>query len=235
MPSIADIVARIRAADLPVLFADTCSLVDVIRVPLRLDQLQRCIEGAQDLLQLATSPPTRCTLVIASFVRNEWLTHAGTEADNLRKHLAQVDEESDRLHSFCGLMGIAPPFQPSGYRLLPLADRLHDLSRQLLDCALQLDPDQDCIIRAHGRASTYVPPSRKGGEVKDSTIIEEYLEVCRRLQASGFTRKRVFCTSNTKDYCESGTRLHRTLALDFGTVNLGFAASLHWAVHEIKT
>jgi hypothetical protein len=33
MPSIADAVTQIQAADLPVLFADTCILVDVIRAP----------------------------------------------------------------------------------------------------------------------------------------------------------------------------------------------------------
>jgi hypothetical protein len=234
MPSLADAVAQIRAADLPVLFIDTCSIVDPIRAPLRPYECRGCIEAAGELLQLVAAAPARCTLVIASFVHGEWLTHAGPEADKLRDHLARVDVESERLHQYCALVGIAPPFSQSGYRLLPLADRLYDLSRQLRDAALRLDQDQDCIIRAHGRASAYTPPSRKGGEVKDSTIIEECLEVSRRLQASGFGRKQVFCTSNTKDYCEGG-RLHRVLAVDLGAAGLGFATNLPWAVHEIKT
>lgn len=234
MPSIAEAVARIRATDLPVLFIDTCSILDPIRTPLRPDELHGCIEAAQELLQFVTTTPARCMLIIASFVHGEWLAHAGPEADKLRDHLVRVDAESDRLHRFCGLVGIAPPFPQPGYRLLPLADRLHNLSRQVCDAAIRLDQDQNCIIRAHGRASTYTPPSRKGGEVKDATIIEECLEVSRRLQATGFARKQVFCTSNTKDYCESG-RLHQVLAVDLGAVSLGFATNLPWAVHEIKT
>jgi hypothetical protein len=234
MPCIADAVAQIQVADLPVLFLDTCSIVDPIRAPLRPDELPRCIEVAQELLQLVTMAPTQCSLVIASFVHGEWLTHAGPEADRLRDYLARVDAETDRLHRYCRLVAIAPSFPQSGYRALPLADRLHDLSRQLRDAAIRLEPDQDCNLRAHTRASTYTPPSRKGGEVKDSTIIEECLEVSRRLQAAGFGRKRVFCTSNTKDYCE-GKNLHQVLALDLGTVDLGFATNLPWAVHEIKT
>lgn len=234
MPSLVDAVSRIRAAGLPVLFLDTCSLVDPIRAPLRPDEFRGCVEAAQELSQLATANPARCTLVVASFVHGEWLTHAGPEADRLRDHLARVDAESDRLHGYCGLVGVAPPFPQSGYRLLPLADRLHGLSRQLRDAAIRLDPDQGCIIRAHGRASSYTPPSRKGGEVKDATIIEECLEVSRMLHAVGFAPKRVFCTSNTRDYCEGG-RLHRTLAVDFGSTGLGFATNLPWAVHEIRT
>src|SRR5207237_5980201 len=116
--------------------------------------------------------------------------------------LADSDEEAASLHGFCGHVGIVPAFSRAEYRLLPLAERLHDLSRRLLDAAVRLDPDHDCILRAYGRAISYTPPSLKGGEVKDSTIIEECLEVSRRLRAAGFTRKRVFCTSNKNDYCE---------------------------------
>lgn len=138
------------------------------------------------------------------------------------------------LHGFCGLMGITPPFPRPEYRLLSLAEGLHDLSRRLLDIALQLDPDHDCIFRAYGRASHYTPPSLKGGEVKDSTIIEECLEVSRRLEAAGFPRKRVFVTSNRRDYCEAGSHLHPLLSADFAAAGLGFATSLPWAVSEVK-
>jgi hypothetical protein len=81
MPSIADAVAQVQAAGLPVLFADTCSLLDVILAPLRPDELSGCVEAALELLELLTRPPFRCTLVVASFVRAEWQTHAGPEAD----------------------------------------------------------------------------------------------------------------------------------------------------------
>ena len=79
------------------------------------------------------------------------------------------------------------------------------------------------------------PPSQKGGEIKDSTILEECLEVCRLLQAAGFPRKRLFCTSKTDDYCDATKSLHPALAAEFGPVGLGFATNLPWAVHELKT
>jgi hypothetical protein len=120
MPSIAEAEAKIQASGLPVLFADTCILLDVIRAPLRPADLPVCVEAAFELLQ------------------------------------------------------------------------------------------------------------------KDSTIVEECLEVSRQLQAAGFSPKRVFCTSNRNDYCEKGSRLHSTLAADFGAAGLGFATSLPWAVNEIK-
>jgi len=235
MSAIAEVVANIVAADLPVLFIDTCNIVDVIRAPMRGEKLDRCIGAGQELLRLISVLPVQCTLIVASPVPDEWKTHAPAETDNLRKSLAQFDLDSARLHAACGLVGIAPTFAITEYGRTRLADALHDLSSRLLDSASRIDPDEMCNRRAFERACKYVPPSRKGGEVKDSVIVEEYLEVCRQLQSSGFSRKRVFCTSNTKDYCDSSKVLHANLDGEFTAVGLSFTSSLHWSVHEIAT
>lgn len=234
MPSIADAVAQIQAAGLPVLFTDTCSLLDVIRAPIRPDELKGCVEAARELLDLVTNPLTRCTLVVASFVPSEWRSNSGPETGKLREYLIKIDKQTDCLHGCCNLVGIAPSFPKPEYRLLTLEDRLSELSRRLLDGALSLDQDNDCNLRAHGRACSNTPPSCKGGEAKDSTIIEECLEVSRRLKAAEFARERVFCTSNKNDYCKAGSSLHPSLAIDFEAVGLGFATTLGQAVHEIK-
>src|SRR4051794_34419469 len=102
MPSIADTSAQLLAAGLPVLFVDTCSLVDVIRAPIRHDKLRGCVESAAELLQLATSASPRCVLVVASFVPGEWLDHAGPTADDLKKHLARLDDQAACFHDACG-------------------------------------------------------------------------------------------------------------------------------------
>lgn len=233
MPRLADASAQLLAAGLPVLFLDACSLLDVIRAPTRL--LKGCVESAAEMLRLVTSAPAGCTLVVGCFVPGEWHTHAGPTAEELRKHLLRMDEQAAYFHDSCGFLGMALSFGRPVYGGSGLAGRLQDLSQQLLDRAIHLDPHNDTNLRGFTRAATYPPPSRNGGEVKDATIIEECFEVCRGLQAAGFARKRVFCTSNTADYCESGGRLHPALAVDFGAVGLGFTTTLPWAVHEITT
>ncbi|MGC8644008.1 MAG: hypothetical protein ACP5XB_29465, partial [Isosphaeraceae bacterium] len=192
MSTIDEAVEKILGAELPVLFLDTCVLLDIIRAPLRPAQLRGCLQAALELRHLAGVPPIRCLLVVASFVPGEWLTHAEAEVQNLRAHLNDFDEEASLLHGFCNLVGITPSFPKPEYGVLSLAEKLHDVSRQLLDGSLSLEPDHACIIRAYGRATTYSPPSRKGGEVKDSTIVEECLEVSRRLEAADFLPKKVF-------------------------------------------
>jgi hypothetical protein len=235
MPNITDAAAHLHAAGLPILFLDTCSIVDIIRGPMRPDKLSGCVEAAVELLQLATSTPACCSLVVGSFVPGEWLNHAQATADDLRKHLARLDDQASYFHDACTFLGITLPFGRPTYEGVGLMNRLYDLSKQLLDAALRLDAHNDTNMRAFARAATNTPPSRKGGEIKDSTIIEECLEVCRQLHAAGFGRKRIFCTSNTNDYCDTGGGLHAVLATDFAAVGLHFVTNLPWAVHEVKT
>ena len=49
MPSIADTVAQVVAAGVPVLFLDTCSILDVIRAPLPERKLAGCVQAATEL------------------------------------------------------------------------------------------------------------------------------------------------------------------------------------------
>ena len=144
-----------------------------------------------------------------------------------------MEEHSAHFHDACQALGIAAPFGRSSYAQLGLAEALRDLSNEILDLALCLDADDGSRSRAVTRVVRKIPPSQRSGEVKDSAIIEEYLAVCRQLQAAGFARKRVFCTSNTSDYCEAGSQLRASLEAEFYASGLIFTANLPWAVHEI--
>jgi hypothetical protein len=98
--------------------------------------------------------------------------------------------------------------------------------------AVHLGADDKTRSRAVERVIDKRAPSRNSGEVKDSAIIEECLKVCQELQEAGLACKRVFCTSNTNDYC-SGKVFHSDLVGEFAASSLVFTANLPWAVHEI--
>ena len=59
MPSIADTATRVAAAGVPVLFLDTCSILDVIRAPIPERKLGGCVEAASELVATVTAatPP----------------------------------------------------------------------------------------------------------------------------------------------------------------------------------
>jgi hypothetical protein len=230
MPTIVGVADHIIAEDLPVLFVDTCVLLDVIRSIKR--KFTNCALQAQSLHSAATAVPRECLIVISHLVRHEWGVHQQELLDEADRHLSELQEHSGHFHDACGVLGIAPGFGRANYAAHDVAVRLHDLSRQILDCALVVEQDYECSNRAITRVIYNVPPSKKGGEAKDCTILEEYLAIARRLHAAGFQKKRVFCTSNTNDYCE-GRALHPDLAAEFAVIDLRFTSNLGWGFHDV--
>jgi len=230
MPTITAVADQLVAADLPVLFVDTCILLDVIRSIKR--RFPQCAAQARALHSAVTVAPRRCVLVVSHLVQHEWGVHQQELLEEATRHLVEMEDQSGHFHDACSVFGIAPGFGRANYAGHAVAAQLHDLSRQLIDSGIVVGPDNECSGRAMHRVTYNIPPSKRGGEAKDCTILEQYLAVCGRLQAAGFARRRVFCSSNTNDYGEAGG-LHPQLAPDFAAVGLRFTTNLPWGFHEV--
>jgi hypothetical protein len=230
MPSIDEAAESLVAMDRPVLFVDTCIFLDIVRSTHR--GLRDYAALASELLKLVSDSPATCALVVSSIVPQEWNDNAPAVTQETSQLLRKMEEQSSHFHDACQALGIAVATPRTRYGQSGLAEALRDLSRSLIDRAIQLDADDMCHSRAVARVIKRTPPALRN-EVKDSAIIEEYLAVCRGLQGTGFARKRVFCTSNTRDYCEAAGGLHSQLAGDFAGCSLIFTTNLPWALHEI--
>jgi len=230
MPSIPVVADHIIAENLPAIFVDTCILLDVIRSIKR--KSKDCAAHAMALHSAATTAPKQCIIVVSHLVRHEWDVHDQELLNEASRHLIDLEDYSGHFHDACGILGIGPGFSRANYAAHELAVKLHGLSRQLLDCAIVIDPDNECSGRAINRVIYNVPPSKKGGEAKDCTILEEYLAVARRLNDAGFQKRRVFCTSNTNDYCDP-VGLHASLAAEFAPINVRFTSNLGWGFYDV--
>src|SRR5262249_20620607 len=147
--------------------------------------------------------------------------HAPKARDEVRGHLAKIQDQATHFHEACKSLGIAVGYGVPAYPAVNLHDQLFDLSKQVLALAVHLDPDGGCATRGMVRVIANLPPSRQGGEMKDCVIVEECLELTRQLRAGGFTKKCVFCTSNTNDYGMPDPNL----AADFAAVKLTFTTN----------
>jgi hypothetical protein len=234
MPSITAVEAQLRADDRPILFLDTCILLDLIRATYRCLGIGY-VQAAVELHTLLTSNPPQCALIVASIVSTEWVDNAAKVRDEVQSHLKKIQDQAEHFHEACAILGITLTFGRPFYPGVGLAEKLHDLSKALLDGSIRLDRDAECVSRGYGRVVTKTPPSKQGSEVKDCVIVEECLELTRQLRANGFVRKCVFCTSNLNDYGGPDGRLHPSLAPDFAAVGMTFTANLPWAIHEIRT
>lgn len=232
MPSIDEAIGELLATDRPVLFLDTCVLLDVIRSTHRC--LKGCAEAAWHLAKLLSATPPVCSLVVSLLVPKEWRDNVHGVTDETIRHLRRMEEQASHFDDACRALRIAVASPPTAYGRCGLAEALRDRSQSLIDQAVRLDEDPGCRVRAVERVVARVPPALKG-QVKDSAIIEEYLAVCRGLRAAGFSRRRVYCTSNTADYCEASGSLHASLAVEFASQSLIFTTQLPWALREVRS
>lgn len=233
MSTITSVTDELFHADLPALFLDTCILLDIIRSVKRCHT--NCVRDAIGFVDAATSIPIRCKIVASHIVSHEWAANEREIVLEASKHLSEMETQSAHFHEACAEMRIPLGFSRAAYSRHDVANRLRSLSHDLLKSAIIVDSDVECCSRAMGRVIQNIAPSRKGAEAKDCTIVEEYLAVCRSLQGQGFKQKLVLCTSNTRDYCSTGTKLHAALATDFSAVGLRFTANLSWAFHDVTT
>jgi hypothetical protein len=99
MPSIAEAEAQLRADNRPVLFLDTCVIVDIIRATLRC-MGTNFVQCAIELRRLLKSAPPGCALVVASVVPTEWGNHAPRTGDEVRGHVAKILDQAQHFLTF---------------------------------------------------------------------------------------------------------------------------------------
>ena len=166
MSSILAAVGTIQAHVAPVVFLDTCVLLDIIRAPLRNACLT--VQAATELLTGAQRVSPTVYLVIGCPTPTEWnhnVVEAVTDCSIAVNNVNAVSEA----WGFLGTAGI-PPLSPLA---MTLPDRLRSLSESLRDAATLLDKDVDALSRTLDRVINSEKPTKKGGKgAKDAVILE---------------------------------------------------------------
>jgi hypothetical protein len=178
MTPIAAAVTRILAQPAPVLFLDTCSLLDLFRrdgprhQP-RVDAAE--IATAAELVQLLTARPDAAHLVLPELVPGEFADHADRIQQDFLGWLGFHDDNQRWLAEAALSVGTTLP-RPTALQPLGLDTAFRKLAKDLLARATVLARDQACLDRAVARLIAKHRPSHKK-EMKDSMNLEECLEL----------------------------------------------------------
>lgn len=217
--------ASLAASPRPILFVDTCTLLDIVRAPLR--DLATEVRAAVDLGALATAGTVR--LFIQDIVTQEW-------TDNLPA--AQRDGESG-IRAFAATWQIAADLgQPTPpLPVLPpgaLVDGLERLSQELLAVADLLDRDPAGMSWAIDRVAAKRKPSSAKATVKGAYILGHALRLSALL-GTGYPHPRLFISSNRSDFAAANSNVfHTDIAPEATAAGLGYAASLEAALAELR-
>ncbi|HEY5314108.1 MAG TPA: hypothetical protein VIK18_16370, partial [Pirellulales bacterium] len=227
MITLAEAAAGLLATPRPVLFLDTCTLLDIVRAPLR--DLTPTVRAGVELRALATAGAVR--LFVQDIVPGDW-------AENLPA--ARRDGETG-VRAFTATWQIAADFgQPAPpLPVLPpaaLIDELEQLSRGLLVAAEVLDRDHAGMSRAMDRVAAKQKPSSAKGTVKDCHILGHALQLSSLLAAAGYANSRVLTSSNRSDFAApNATVFHPDIVPDAAIAGLRYAASLEAAITDLRT
>jgi hypothetical protein len=224
--TIAQADAALIAAPRPVLFLDTCALLDIVRAPLR--DLTATVRAGVELRHLAAAGTVR--LFVQDIVPGEW-------ADNLPS--ARRDGEAG-VRAFTATWQIAADLgQPSPpLPVLPpgtLIDELEQLSRALLTVADVLQRDHHGMSWAIDCVAAKRKPSSAKGPVKDCHILGHALRLSSLLSDTGYRPSRLLVSSNRSDFAApNATVFHPDIVPDAGPAGLQYAVSLEAAIARLR-
>ena len=204
MTLIADIIRDIAANPAPVLFLDTCILLDVVRAPLRSKPDE--VRFAQLFLTSVQKNPKTLHLLVPSPVQPEWDTHIQERVNEC----ATAVNACNSVAAVCGHLALpVVAALPAG--VLKMPELLRQLSADLLAACVAIDNDGLALARAVDRivASRHPVKQPHSKGAKDSVILEHAVETTAQLRSAGFAEICIFVSSNTADFANPGsTNLH---------------------------
>jgi hypothetical protein len=221
MTAIGSVVTRITGSPAPVLFLDSCILLDVVRAPRRNKASE--VRVAQAFLDSVRRAPKTVHLLVGSPTRTEWNEHI----DETVADCAGAVDGCNAVASICGYMALSA-VAPLPADVLGLPALLRQLSADLLSAAVSMRHNAAALDRAVDRIISAKKPVKPGGKgAKDAVILEHAVEATTKLRAAGFAQTCVFVSSNTNDFAApNSTDLHSVLAPVFDPIQLKYANSL---------
>jgi hypothetical protein len=194
MIAIAGAVADLVANPRPILCLDTCDFLDVVRRFADSDPKEANLYIAHSFRNVAdalATGPDRCQVIVTYLVLHEWGQNIEEARKKVDQYLGESDRRIDRIAEACGWGETAVPALSVRLATVSLTTSLVALAESLMNQALIIEKDAECVERALRRVMGRMRPSRKG-EIKDSIHWEHYLELSRRLEAAGHTLARIF-------------------------------------------
>ena len=211
--------------DVPVLFLDTCTILDIIRDPTREDVLvQEHTAFVMMLSEIESKESFKA--IIAEQVRSELNDRTESVQQETARAIRNFREQFDKVSDLAALYGSSSNVDTS--HLHGYEDRCRGIMDRWLKVCTVATQSDEAVSRAFARVCRARTPARKGKDsMKDCVILETYLEHLRDLRDSGLTSPAVFVSSNKKDYATTkGGGIRDDARAEFKSVGLEYAPNM---------
>lgn len=192
-------------AQKPILFWDTCALLEIIRFLYR-DVEPNMLEAFRNLKHIHSKIINgEIYSVSANVTLNEW-------DDNIGKICNEISESLQRTTNYHkNAIDIINEIKSTTQISIPLVgqdleDKLITMAESIVEKTYFLEVDENLSFNALKRVIAKTPPAKKKTEFKDCAIWETMVRLATLLNATGSSLNKVFYTVNTEDFCQSTTR-----------------------------
>lgn len=217
-----DAVIEINARGGPVVFVDTCSILDLTRGP-RENFHPNHAQAAMELIQLAWIK--KVTIALPEQVLLEFRDNYEEVKQNATDSLKKLNIQMSNLYGNLRAYG-HPVSQFSGIPETWFAAACDEISEQFKAAAVSFDMTADAKRKAVDRTlSGRAPSGSKKQSFKDCLIIESCFETLAVARGLGFTASAHFLSSNTKEYSPDNKGLHTDLVSEFASLRLDYAST----------
>lgn len=229
-----EVCTAITAKPAPVLFLDTCTILNVLRAPCRETIAVEEISAALALIRLNGQPTPGVWLVTNETVHGEWNDNLDTVKTELERESKRIERLRSRLVDAVDI--VYGRTHEVGHRVehLKLSEHLENLSRQLVSVSQKVKIAESHSVNAMNRVIRCLAPACRGKqEAKDCQIYEAFLDVGRTLRTRGFADSICFVTANSDDYGKP-TEPKNPLEAELLGINAQYVGSLSWALAVVE-
>lgn len=216
---------------IPIIYLDTCSILDIIRDPTRDNILVDGRRASLELLNKAESGKLK--VFISERVYREFSDHVQEVQNETERKLIKIRgiiTKMDELACIHGASGTIDSSHWNGY-----VERCRKVADRWLNIGTSMPLSDEIQLKASYRVQQPLAPARRGKDsFKDCLIIETYLEHIDKLRNNGLTAKAVFASSNIRDF--AGTRsiiIHEYLQEPFDSLGLQYAPNMGIAKYHL--
>lgn len=222
------LVEKLIAEDKNILILDTCCILDVIRCIQRenLSVLKATIE----IINLFDKKQNKFVIVLPSLIDSEWADNNMSVCSETKCFIEKCDTAHKNLIQSFEMVFLIK-LNATYFSRYNFEKALSDFSEKLLSLSFSLESIEECKINAINRVVQHIPPAAQGKDsTKDCIIFEETLFLGNMLRNSGFTKKIVFASSNTKEYFRDGKPID-TIETELKKVGIEITTSLNHGLY----
>jgi hypothetical protein len=227
-------ISKIDTEKKPVIFWDTCSLLDIVRLPLPCRK-QKAVT-LNNLLIIKDNIVSGNIISLSSILCiNEFNNHIEQHVNELKKESLCLSEKVNTFVSFINVVNTTGmPIPRTNLSEYKIENFLSQIAHDIIDNTFFVNEDNSFASFAHNRTTLKVPPAKKKGEYKDCYIWGTCLEL--RSNSTDRTYSYNFISSNTTDYADKNNRNFVTEIKNEADLNeIEYFSNFNVALGRLKT